>query len=45
MSEKKPGMSDEKQNKESKKVPERVIIAVRPRAIVFKNEVVADNIR
>lgn len=39
-------MSDEKQNKESKKVTERVVTVGRvPRGIAFKNEVVADNIR
>lgn len=37
------GMSEEKQDKESKKVAERVIFT--KRGDVFKNEVTADNIR
>ncbi|XP_014474528.1 PREDICTED: uncharacterized protein LOC106744358 [Dinoponera quadriceps] len=38
-------MSEEKQNKESKKVTERVVTMGKSRGIAFKNEVVADNIR
>ncbi|XP_032681880.1 uncharacterized protein LOC116849131 [Odontomachus brunneus] len=45
MSEKKQRTSEEKQNKESKKAVERVVAVGRPRGIVFKNEVLADNIR
>ncbi|XP_011152950.2 uncharacterized protein LOC105191329 [Harpegnathos saltator] len=38
-------MSEEKQNKESKKVAERPVAVGRPRGVALKNEVVADNIR
>lgn len=45
MSEKRRRVSEEKQNKESKKAAERVVAVGRSRGIAFKNEVLADNIR